>query len=55
MCFFFVVVRIRPDLTSELRQRVHAVTELTSEERYYHFLVIEESLIDWGLSQASSS
>ena len=53
MCFFFTVVGIRPSLTSELRQRVHAMNELTPEEQDYHLLVTKESLIDCGLSQVS--
>ena len=53
-CFFLVVVGIHPSLTSELRQRVHTVIELTSEEQDYRLLVTDESLIDSSLSQVSS-
>ena len=53
MCFFVAVVGIYPGLTFELRQRVHAVSELTPKERDYRLLVIEETLIDCGLSQVS--
>ena len=52
--FFFPMVGIRPGLISELRQRVHAVNELTSEERDYRLLVTEESLINCSLSLVSS-
>ena len=52
--FFFAVVGICPGLTSELKQKVHIVSELTLEERDYRLLVMEESLIDFGLSLASS-
>ena len=52
--FFLAVVGIHPGLTSELRQRVHAFSELTSKERDYRLLVTEESLIDSDLSQVSS-
>ena len=54
MCFFFAVVGIHLGLTSELRQRVHVVSELTPKERDYCLLVMEESLINSGLSQVSS-
>ena len=53
MCFFLAVVRIRPGLTSKLRQRVHTVSEHTSKERDYRLLVTDESLIDSDLSQVS--
>ena len=54
LCFFLVVVGIHSGLTSELRQRVHTVSELTSAKRDYCLLVTEESLIDNDLSQVSS-
>ena len=54
MCFFFAVVGIRLGFTSELRQRVHTVSELTPEEQDYGLLVTEKSLISSGLSQVSS-
>ena len=53
LCFFLLVVGIHLGLTSELRQRVHTVSELTSEERDYGLLVMEESLIDNSISQVS--
>ena len=52
---FLRVVGIRLGLTFELRQRVHAVSELTSKEWDYYLLVTDVSLIDSGLSQVSSS
>ena len=53
--FFLAVVGIHLGLTSELRQRVHVISELTPEEQDYHLLVMKESLIDSNLSQVSSS
>ena len=52
--FFVAVVGIRPGLTSELRQRVHGISELTPKERDYRLLVTEDNLIAYGLLGMSS-